>query len=461
MTEATTKTFATLGLAPAFAEALAVLGFSSMTPVQEQALPPLLAGQDVTAQARTGSGKTVAFGLAALSRVDVDSPRAQVLVLCPTRELAEQVGHEVRRLARFVANLRVVTLCGGVPARVQASSLQTPPHVVVGTPGRILDHLARGTLSFDGLRVLVLDEADRMLDMGFVDAIHTVVEQLPRRRQTMLFSATWPDAIRALSRALQRDPVDVTVDHAVASVDVEEVFYEVEPAQKREALAALLLHHRPASTLVFCPTKHDVRDVADDLARRGFAVLALHGDLEQRERDLVLARFANRSCSVLVATDVAARGLDIKDLDVVLSYALPQDDDVHTHRIGRTGRAGNKGRAWTLCAPRQRDRAAALAAAAGRALRFAPVPPTSSEPPPPPPMATLVIDGGKRDKLRAGDLLGALTGDVGLAGDVVGRIDIGARHTCVAVRADCADRALRGLRDGRIKGRTFRVWSLR
>ena len=461
MSEATTQTFATLGLAPAFAEALAVLGFSSMTPVQQHALPPLLAGHDVTAQARTGSGKTVAFGLAALTRVDVDTPRAQALVLCPTRELADQVGHELRRLGRFVANLRVVTLCGGVPVRAQASSLQTPPHVIVGTPGRILDHLGRGTLSFAGLRVLVLDEADRMLDMGFLDAIHAVVEQLPRRRQTMMFSATWPETIRTLSRALQRDPVDVTVDDAAAAADVDEVFCEVEPAQKREALAALLLHHRPASTLVFCPTKQDVRDVADDLARRGFAVLALHGDLEQRERDLVLVRFANRSCTVLVATDVAARGLDIKDLDAVISYALPQDEVVHTHRIGRTGRAGNKGRAWALCAPRERSRAAAIAATAGRTLRFEPLPPLSSEPPAPPPMTTLVIDCGKRDKLRAGDLLGALTGDVGLVAEVVGRIDLGTRQTWVAVRADSADRALRGLRDGRIKGRTFRVWSLR
>jgi ATP-independent RNA helicase DbpA len=460
------RTFASLGLAPAFTEALAVLGFASMTPVQEHALPPLLRGRDVIAQARTGSGKTVAFGLALLARVDVERARTQALVLCPTRELATQVGAELRRLARFVPNLRVVVLGGGVPVRTQLPSLQTPPHVVVGTPGRILDHLARGTLSFGALRVLVLDEADRMLDMGFRDAIDTVVQQVPKTRQTMLFSATWPDDIRALSRALQTDAVDVTIDDTrdltvdggPASSDIDEVFYDVGALPKVDALATLLLHHRPASALVFCTTKVDVREVTADLRRRGFAVLALHGDLEQRARDEVLVRFANRSCAVLVATDVAARGLDVKDLAAVVSFELPHDADVHTHRVGRTGRAGKKGLALALCTPRERHRATAIADATGRPLRWSPLPPPSTDQPTPAPMTTLLIEGGKQDKLRAGDVLGALTGDVGLPGEVVGRIDIGARHTWVAVRTDSVDVALRGLRAGRIKNKTFRVW---
>jgi ATP-independent RNA helicase DbpA len=462
MSAPTTKSFSALGLPAPLAEAVAALGFSSMTPVQEHALPPLLAGHDVTAQARTGSGKTVAFGLALLARIDVDMPRAQALVLCPTRELADQVAAELRRLARFLPNLRVVTLCGGVPVRAQVAGLQTPAHVVVGTPGRIGDHLERRTLSLDALRVLVLDEGDRMLDMGFVDAIHAVVEHLPRARQTLLFSATWPDEIRALSRSLQRAPVDVTVDAAVVAHDIDEVFYEVEPAQKGDALAALLLHHRPESALVFCQTKNDVRDVAASLARRGFSVLALHGDLEQRERDDVLVRFANKSCAVLVATDVAARGLDVKELAVVVSYEVPHDVDLHTHRVGRTGRAGSKGLALALVAPRERGRAVALAEAAGRALRFVPLPSTTPEErPAPAPMTTLLIDGGKQQKLRRGDVLGALTGEVGLPGDVVGRIDVGARHTWVAVKTAHVDAALRGLQGGRIKGRAFRVWRLR
>jgi ATP-independent RNA helicase DbpA len=354
----------------------------------------------------------------------------------------------------------VVVLGGGVPVRTQLSSLQTPPHVVVGTPGRILDHLARGTLSVVGLRALVLDEADRMLDMGFRDSIETVVQHVPLGRQTMLFSATWPDEIRALSRSLQTDPVDVTIDTGMAAVDVDEVFYDVGSTPRIDALATLLLHHRPASALVFCATKVDVREVTSALARRGFSVLALHGDLEQRARDEVLVRFANKSCAVLVATDVAARGLDVKDLAAVVSFELPHDADVHTHRIGRTGRAGKKGLALALCTPRERERATNIAQATGRPPQWSPLPPASADAPTPAPMTTLLIDGGKRDKLRAGDVLGALTGDVGLHGDVVGRIDIGARHTWVAVRNDCVDVALRGLGHGRIKNKTFRVWRM-
>ncbi|MDP2344763.1 MAG: ATP-dependent RNA helicase DbpA [Deltaproteobacteria bacterium] len=447
--------FSTLSLAPELVRAIEVLGFSQMTPVQQHALPSLLAARDVIAQARTGSGKTVAFGLALLARVDVDVAGVQALVLCPTRELADQVSNEVRRLARFINNLRVVTLCGGVPVRTQTPSLQTSPHVVVGTPGRILDHLERETIDLSGLRVLVLDEADRMLDMGFLDAIASVVEQAPKARQTLLFSATFPNEIRALSKKLQQDPHEVTVDND-GGVDVEELFFEVEPAKKIDALSALLKDRKPESALIFCHTRNDVRDVSGWLGKRGFSVLALHGDLEQRERDEVLLQFANKSCSVLVATDVAARGLDIKGLSAVISWELPTDPDVHLHRIGRTGRAGQSGLALALCSRSERDRVAKL----DRPVRWGQLPADDDEPPAPPAMNTLIIEGGKQDKLRAGDLLGALTGDVGLPGDVVGKIDITPRHTYVAIRADQVDAALKGLRAGKIKGKSFRIWRL-
>ena len=374
MIQPATKSFSTLPLAPSLAQAIDVLGFVHMTPIQEHALPVLLAGKDVIAQARTGSGKTVAFGLALLSRTDIGADRVQVLVLCPTRELADQVSVEIRRLARFIPNLRVVTLCGGVPVRTQTPSLQIAPHVVVGTPGRILDHLRRGTLELSGLQVLVLDEADRMLDMGFLDAITTVIDQAPADRQTLLFSATYPDEIRALSRKLQRSPVEITVDEVAASTDIEQLYFDVVQERKAEVLAALLLQHRPESALVFCQTRNDVRDVAAELERRGFAVLALHGELEQRERDEVLLRFSNRSCAVLVATDLAARGLDIKDLSAVVSWELPTDPDVHLHRIGRTGRAGKKGLALALCAPRESPRIAALELQAGGPVQWGQLP---------------------------------------------------------------------------------------
>jgi ATP-independent RNA helicase DbpA len=451
--------FAALSLPAPLARALGVLGYDRMTPVQAQALPGLLAGRDVIGQARTGSGKTVAFGLGLLARTDVGLDRVQALVLCPTRELAEQVGTELRRLARFIANLRVVVLCGGVPVRSQTAALRVAPHVVVGTPGRILDHLARGNFDLGGLRVLVLDEADRMLDMGFIESITAVIAQAPTARQTLLFSATIPGAIRLLSHDLQQDPVAITVDGADAPTDIEQRFYAVEPGQKGAALAALLLHYRPESALVFCQTRNDVRDVAAELAGRGFSVLALHGELEQRERDEVLLQFANRSCTVLVATDVAARGLDIRELAAVVSWELPPDPDIHVHRIGRTGRAGRKGLALALCAPRERQRVAALELRAGAPVEWAPLPdPVAGDTRPTgPPMTTLLIEGGRQDKLRAGDLLGALTGDVGLPGDAVGKIDIAARRTYVAIRGDRAEAALRGLRTGKIKGRTFRV----
>jgi len=449
--------FTALPLAPPLARALAVLGFARMTPVQAHALPALLAGADVIAQARTGSGKTVAFGLALLARVEVERARVQALVLCPTRELADQVSAELRRLARFIANLRVVTLCGGVPVRVQKPALQAGPHVVVGTPGRVLDHLARANLDLGDLRVLVLDEADRMLDMGFIAAITAVLEQAPLARQTLLFSATYPDDIRALSRAFQRSPVAVTVDTAVPPADLEQTFYAVEPAAKFAALTALLLAHRPESALVFCRTRDEVRELGARLGERGFAALALHGELEQRERDEVLLRFANRSCAVLVATDLAARGLDIQGLAAVVSWDPPGDPDVHLHRIGRTGRAGRHGHAFTLCAPHERARVAALERAQGAPVRWGRVPEPVDARPAPPAMTTLRIDGGRQDRLRPGDLLGALTGDLGLPGEVVGKIDLLARHSYVAIRSDHAQLALMGLRAGKIKGRSYRA----
>jgi ATP-independent RNA helicase DbpA len=464
MTAPASTSFASLSLAPPLLRAVEVLGFTTMTPVQAEALPPALLGKDVIAQAQTGSGKTAAFGLALLSRVDVDDASIQALVLCPTRELCEQVAEEIRKLGRFLPNLRVVSLVGGTPVRTQLPSLQRPPQVVVATPGRLGDHLQRETLSLSAVQVLVLDEADRMLDMGFLEAIEGVVRHTPKARQTLLFSATFPDEIRTLSKTLQRSAVDVTVGDgagvpSIATSLVQRV-YEVRPDDKVDAVANLLLHELPSTALVFCQTKNDVRDVAAALAKRGFSVLSLHGDLEQRERDEVLARFSNQSCSVLVATDVAARGLDIQGLAAVVSFELPSDPDQHVHRVGRTGRAGVAGLALALVSAREESRLRAIEAHLGLTFDRAPLPAPSSTKPPPAPMMTLRIEGGKQDKLRKGDDLGALTGDVGLDGTAVGKIDIGPRFTTVAVKRDVADRALAGLRDKKIKGRAFRVWLL-
>jgi ATP-independent RNA helicase DbpA len=447
--------FGAFTLSPPLVRAIEVLGFVTMTPVQERTLPPLLAGKDVIAQARTGSGKTLAFGLGLLARIEV-TDQVQALVLCPTRELAEQISTEIRRLARFIPNVRVVTLCGGVPVRTQRPSLERPPQIVVGTPGRIQDHLRRQTIDLRALKVLVLDEADRMLAMGFAEQIGDVIRQTPGERQTTLFSATFPKEVRALSRQFQKKPLEITVDTETSEGEIEQLFYEVEPQRRIEALTALLHQHAPETALCFCHTRNDTREVARQLEERGFSVLALHGELEQRERDEVLLRFAHRSCSVLVATDIAARGLDIKGLAAVISWELPKDPDVHLHRIGRTGRAGQKGLAITLCAPRERDRLTAIEQRLGAPVRWSELGPAGPAPAPAP-MVTFLIERGKQDKLRPGDLLGALTGDVGLPGEAVGKIDVLATRTYVAVKREVAAVALEKLRGAKIKGKSFRL----
>ncbi len=458
--------FDTLALRPALLESLAALGFADMTPVQAQTLPALLDGRDVIAQAPTGSGKTAAFGLGLLHALDVDTIRLQALVLCPTRELADQVSKAIRRLAAAIPNVKLLTLCGGMPLGPQLASLSHDPHIVVGTPGRVQEHLKRGSLHGGGIKVLVLDEADRMLDMGFAEAIDDIVGRTAKHHQTLLFSATYPDEIRAQSQRLQRNPVVATVDGGTAAQpDIEQQFIQVEAERKLDVLAQLLRAPAigaPTQALVFCNMRREVDAVAQALDQRGFSALALHGDMEQRDRDEVLVQFANHSASVLVATDVAARGLDIAALGLVISYDVAHDPDTHTHRIGRTGRAGESGRAITLCTPRERPKADNIEQVAGaalpwRALKFATPRGKTLQLAP---MKTLIVDAGRQHKLRPGDVLGALTGDAGLSADTIGKIDIFATRSYVAIRRDLADKALERLRKGRIKGKNFRVRTL-
>ena len=453
--------FSTLPLDPALVRALDALGHTAMTPVQAAALPEVLAGHDVIAEARTGSGKTIAFGLGVVARIDTSASHVQALVLCPTRELADQVSRELRALARFLPNLKLLTLCGGIPLRPQLASLVHAPHVVVGTPGRIEELVENGVLALGEVRVLVLDEADRMLDMGFQPPIERIAALTPAGRQTLLFSATLPEAVRASSRALQRTPVELIIRAEDADDDIVEAFIEIDPARRFDACERVLLAEAAPSTLVFCNMRREVDDLAEGLARRGFAALPLHGDLDQREREETLVRFANRSCSVLVATDVAARGLDIEDLPLVLNWELASDADVHRHRVGRTGRAGRSGRAVSLVAPAEMARAHALEARCGRALPWIDLPrPAPSARAAPAQMQTLRIDAGRQDKLRPGDILGALTGTAGLAGDVVGRITIFPTRSYVGIRREQAKQALERLRSGGIKGRRLRVQAI-
>lgn len=450
--------FATLNVLPAAQlENLNELGYLSMTPVQAAALPAILAGQDVRVQAKTGSGKTAAFGLGLLQHIDVTLFQTQSLVLCPTRELADQVAGELRRLARFLPNTKILTLCGGQPFGAQRDSLQHAPHIIVATPGRLLDHLQKGTVSLDALTTLVMDEADRMLDMGFSEAIDEVIRFAPESRQTLLFSATWPEAIAAISGRVQRNPLSIEIDAVDALPAIEQQFFETSTHGKIPLLQTLLSQHQPASCVVFCNTKKDCQAVCDALNEAGQSALALHGDLEQRDRDQTLVRFANCSARVLVATDVAARGLDIKSLELVVNFELAWDPEVHVHRIGRTARAGNSGLAISFCAPEEAQRANILSEMLQITLNWVPAPTQRMVAPLVAEMATLCIDGGKKAKMRPGDVLGALTGDIGLDGADIGKIAVHPAHVYVAVRQSVAHKAWKQLQNGKIKGKTCRV----
>ena len=434
-----------------------------MTPIQEQSLPAILEDKDVQAQAKTGSGKTAAFGIGLLHKLDVQLYQTQALVLCPTRELADQVSKELRRLARSTPNTNILTLCGGKPIGPQIGSLERNPHIVVGTPGRILKHLQKGTLILRNVKTLVLDEADRMLDMGFYDDIISIIEGIPQQRQTLLFSATYPDEIKDISHTIQNNPVDIRVESLHDNKKIKQVFYEIQKGERTKILVSLLHHYHPESSVVFCNRKQQCQELADELWQQGFHVLALHGDLDQKERDQVLVQFSNKSSSILIATDVAARGLDIKDLQAVINFELSPDPEVHIHRIGRTGRAGNEGLALSLFAPSEAKKVNAIEDYQDSPIKIEKT--TSLKTREnfrlSPPMVTLCINGGRKNKVRAGDILGALTANTQLPGKQIGKIDIFDNHAYVAVDRPIAKQALKILSEGKIKGRMFKVRKLR
>lgn len=457
------RQFSKLKLKPALLENLKRLSFDEMTPIQSEALPKVLSGKDVIGQAKTGSGKTAVFGLALLNDLDVSLLAIQSLILCPTRELADQVANSIRQLASAIPNVKIVTLCGGVPSRNQANSLEHGAHIVIGTPGRVFDHLERGNLLLDELNHFVLDEADRMLDMGFQDQLDEIIQRVPNHRQTLLFSATYPKTIASMADRVMRAPVMVKVKGNNDS-DISQHFYKVSDNQERiDGIKLLLLSQRPESALVFCNTKADCKEVAAGLLDKGFHVKALHGDLEQKDRDQRLIQFANKSTSVLVATDVAARGLDIDALDMVINYHIASDCEVHVHRIGRTGRAGNQGSAHSFFANKESHKVKRLSDYLKQDIDAESLPPKSflRQPGFQPPMMTLRISGGKKQKLRAGDILGALTGKQGIEGKQVGKINLFDHCAYVAVAREAADKALNKLRNDKIKSKTFKIWLIK
>ena len=438
------------------------LGYLTMTPIQAASLPIALAGHDLIAQAKTGSGKTAAFTLPLLTKLNPRNFGVQAMVLCPTRELADQVTQEIRRLARAEDNIKILTLCGGATMRPQISSLEHGAHIVVGTPGRIMDHLDRGSLNLEALNTLVLDEADRMLDMGFFDDIVKVARSCPKERQTLLFSATYPEGIEKLSRQFLRDPQQVKLTEQHTATKIRQRFYEITKDQRLNAVGMLLNHFRPVSTIAFCNTRQQCRDLLDVLHKQGFNALTLHGELEQRERDQVLVQFANRSCSVLVATDVAARGLDIAQLEAVINVDITFEPEVHVHRVGRTGRVDEEGWAFSLASGNEMERVNVIEKQHGFEAewhKLSELTPTGSEVLMPP-MVTLQILGGRKEKIRAGDVLGALTKDAGFAKEQIGKINVTEFSTYVAVERKIAREALRKLNEGTVKGKRVKVYFL-
>ena len=456
------RSFNELPLPPGVQATLQQLEYLTMTPIQAASLPIALAGHDLIAQAKTGSGKTAAFALALLTRLNPRRFAVQAMVLCPTRELADQVTQEIRRLARSADNIKIVALCGGTPMRPQINSLEHGAHIVVGTPGRIIDHLTRGSLDLDALNTLVLDEADRMLDMGFYDDIAYVATRCPAERQTLLFSATYPDGIARLARHFLRKPQEVKLLEQHEDSKIRQRFYEVKNEERLQAVGLLLRHYRPVSTLAFCNTRQQCRDLLEVLHAQGIHALTLNGDLEQRERDQVLIQFANRSCSVLVATDLAARGLDIAQLEAVINVDVTPDPEIHIHRIGRTGRADQDGWALSLCSPADQRRVAAIAQMMGSEPEWHELGELQSgnDSPLVPPMVTLQILGGRKEKIRPGDVLGALTGEAGFTREQVGKITVTELSTYVAVARNIARDAVRKLSAGKVKGKTVKVRAL-
>ncbi|VUD41355.1 ATP-dependent RNA helicase DbpA [Thalassocella blandensis] len=453
----TASRFSSLPLLPALQSNLSDLSFTEMTEIQAEALPVILKGRDVIAQAKTGSGKTVAFGLGILHALKVDQFRVQSLVLCPTRELADQVAREIRKLARAIHNIKILTLCGGMPFGPQLASLEHGAHIVVGTPGRIEEHVRKGKLNLEHVSQFVLDEADRMLDMGFQATMDAIVDKLPQQRQTLLFSATYPDTIDALAKRVQKNPVMVKVETKHTHGSIQQYFYKVRNNSERaSAIHQVLSHFAPESTVVFCNTKREVSELAQALQDLRYHALPLHGDMEQRERDQTLVRFANKSATVLVATDVAARGLDIEELGMVINYHIARDPEVHVHRVGRTGRAGSQGLAISLVEEKEHFKVERLQESLEQEISLEKLPDTQRNPAEPT-MVTLQIDGGKKQKVRPGDIVGALTGDGGIAGDSIGKIHVFDFCAYVAVERSLGKKALNKISKGKLKGRAFRV----
>ncbi len=444
------------GIPDALLETLSTLGFVSMTEIQEKAINPILDGSDILAQSKTGSGKTLAFGLPCVMHTNTNTYKPQTIIITPTRELADQIAVELRRVAAYKPNLKILTLYGGVPLRAQADSLAKGAHILIGTPGRIQDHLAKETLTLESIKTLVLDEADRMLDMGFYDEIVKIGSNMPRGKQTLLFSATFPANIEKLAKALLKQPITIKVDTVIEENKIDALVYET--SDKFKTLGTLIQSYKPESLLIFCNTKVEVMALTDKLLKLGHATIDIHGDLDQRDRNESVIAFANGSKRIMVATDVASRGLDIKDIELVINYDLPFDAEVYTHRIGRTGRADATGTAISLFSPKDREKCAYVLEKAKKTalkdLRVDAKFKMVSE------YDTLCLNGGKKTKLRAGDIIGTFCKEIGIENRLIGKINITDTKSYIALHHTVVDKVFKALKKVKIKKKKYVAWIL-
>lgn len=517
--------FEDLGIDDRILRAVTEMGFEEATPIQARAIPEVMTGQDIIGQAQTGTGKTASFGIPMLQMMDPKDKHVQAIVLCPTRELAIQSAEEIRKLAKFMHGIKVLPIYGGQDIVKQIRSLKGGVQVLIGTPGRVMDHMRRHTIKLDNLKMVVLDEADEMLNMGFREDIETILSQTPEERQTLLFSATMPQPIMEIARTYQKDAKIVKVVKKELTVaNIEQYYYEVRPKNKEEILSRLLDIYNPALSIVFCNTKKQVDELVEGLKGRGYFAEGLHGDMKQQQRDRVMNGFRNGRTEILVATDVAARGIDVDDVDAVFNYDLPQDDEYYVHRIGRTGRAGKTGKAFTFITGREyyklkdiqrycrtkimakqvpslndvanvkadkifekvsgmideenlkpyirmieekleKDDCTALDLAAAflklalgddngeKSVEVDDFGDTGAEDG----MVRLFINIGKSQKARPGDILGAIAGETGIAGSLIGTIDMYDKYTFVEVPREYAKEVLTAMSSAKIKGRSINI----
>ena len=513
-------TFEEMCLDTRIMRAIAEMGFEQPSPIQAQSIPIAVEGKDMIGQARTGTGKTASFGIPMLQRINPKDKSLQAIVLCPTRELAIQSANEIRKLAKFLHGIKVLPIYGGQEISKQIRSLKGGVQIVIGTPGRVMDHLRRHTLKPQTVDIVVLDEADEMLNMGFREDIETILGQLPEERQTMLFSATMPKPILEIAKRYLHEPEIVKVIQKELTVPkIEQYYYEVNPRKKNEVLSRLLDMYDPSLSLVFCNTKRKVDELVADLKGRGYFAEGLHGDMKQSQRDRVMNGFRNGRTDILVATDVAARGIDVDDVEAVFNYDVPQDDEYYVHRIGRTGRAGREGRAFTLVVGKEIYKLKDIQRYCKTKIRRQPIPSvndvaaikveklleqageliatdglgrmmdlleeyldgsdysatemaaallamqlgeTSTQTLPKeefgdtgaePGMVRMFMNIGKKDRVRIGDLLGAVAGESGMEGALVGTIDMYDNFSFVEVPQEYAAAVLEAMNHSKIKGR--------